>query len=99
MNRPNTDRILMPHDCLRHALSLRRRSTLSLEDVQGHDTTVDVKGHEHVAGVLVDSPNVVEQTGEKPGFVAEFPGGEVLSGDSEACANKVLNRVKHKYES
>ena len=56
-----------------------------LKDVQGHNTAVDIKGHEHVAGVLVDSPDVVEQTGEEPGFIAEFPGREVLSGDCEAC--------------
>lgn len=71
----------MPHNSLRHALSLRRRSTLFLKNVQGNNTAVDIKGHEHVAGVLVYGPNVVEQTGEEPGFVAEFPGREVLSGN------------------
>ena len=81
MNSPNFDRILMTNDGLCDTLGLGCWGALLFQDVQRDNPTIDVEGHEDVLGVLVDGADVVEEAGEEPGFVAELPFWEVLSGD------------------
>lgn len=85
MNSPNFHRILMTDDGFCDTFSLGCWRTFLREDVQSDNSTVDIEGHKDVLGVLVDSADVVEEAGEKPGFIAELPFWEVLSGDCKAC--------------
>lgn len=86
MNRPAINRILVPDNRLGDALRLRRGSSHPLKRVQRNDPAVDVERHEHALCVFGERPDVVQQAGQEPGFIAELPVREVLARDCEACA-------------
>jgi hypothetical protein len=74
----------MTHYRFCDALCLRRGFSFLLQEVQNDDPAKDIERHEDVTRVFWDDVDVVQESYEKPGFVAELQSWDVLHANSEA---------------
>ena len=77
-DRPLLPDVLVPHDCLHHALCLRLLRPVLEEQVVGEHASVELETHVRAMDVGGGSADVVQEAAEEVGFCREGPAGEVL---------------------